>query len=291
VTCQWVDCERAFIAQRYDRIAGLIGLFDWLFFFPPHLRGLAATRLNAKPGDRVLEIGCGTGRNFPHLHKAVGPTGKVYGVDLSTGMLTKARELCTREGWSNVELAHCDALEYIPPEPLDGILFGLSYNTMPHHLAVLRQAWKQLRPGGRIVILDGKVPDGICGTLALPFGLWLMKNTMLGNPFIEPWKDLAALVSEANGQRGDSIVHAHSASEDARERAGDTRPEPGSSARAALVSEANSQRGDAGEVIAGETFGMEQFLFGSWYVCWGTKPAHTAMAEYPLEAEQLIAAE
>src|SRR5262249_3910375 len=177
--------------------------------------------------------------------------------------------------WSNVELAHCDALEYIPPEPLDGILFGLSYNTMPHHLAVLRQAWKQLRPGGRIVILDGKVPDGICGKLALPFGLWLMKNTMLGNPFIQPWKDLAALVSEANGQRGESIVRAHSASVDARERADDTRPEPGSSARAALA----------------EDFAMEQFLFGSWYVCYGSKPLRDPVAAYPLEAEQLIAAE
>jgi ubiquinone/menaquinone biosynthesis C-methylase UbiE len=250
VTSQWADCDRAFIAQRYDRIAGLIGLFDWLFFFPPHLRGLAATRLNAKPGDRVLEIGCGTGRNFPHLRKAVGPTGKVYGVDLSTGMLAKARELCTRESWSNVELTHCDALEYIPPEPLDGILFGLSYNTMPHHLAVLRQAWKQLRPGGRIVILDGKVPDGICGTLALPFGLWLMKNTMLGNPFIKPWQDLAALVSEANG---DSV--------------------------------------QCGDSIESETFAMEEFLFGSWYVCWGSKPLRAPVEAYPLEAEQLIAAE
>src|SRR5438094_9377923 len=45
---------------------------------------------------------------------------------------------------------------------------------------------------------------------------------------------LAALASEASGQRGDSMVRAHSASEDARERAGDTRPERGSSARAAV---------------------------------------------------------
>src|ERR1700730_17152865 len=44
----------------------------------------------------------------------------------------------------------------------------------------------------------------------------------------------AALASEASGQRGNSMVRAHSASQDARERAGDTRPEPGSSARAAL---------------------------------------------------------
>ena len=58
-----------------------------------------------------------------------------------------------------------------------------------------------------------------------------------------PGEVRAPLASEASSQRGHSIVRAHSASEDARERAGDTRPEPGSSARAALASEASSQRG------------------------------------------------
>ena len=234
MTYQWVDCERAFVARRYDRIAGLIGLFDWLFFLPPHLRRRAAARLRLEPGHRVLEIGCGTGRNFPFLREAVGPTGKVYGVDLSSGMLRKARELCRREQWANVELTQCDAAEYIPPEPLDGIVFGLSYNTMPHHLAVLRHALKQLRPGGRIVIMDGKLPSGIGGKLVLPFGLWLMKHTMLGNPFIKPWDDLAALADD---------------------------------------------------------FAMEEFVFGSWYVCWGTKSACAQAHEFPYAGEQLIAAE
>src|SRR5437879_8964898 len=55
----------------------------------------------------------------------------------------------------------------------------------------------------------------------------------------------AALASEASGQRGDSMVRAHSASEDARERADDTRPEPGSSAHAARASEASGQRGNS----------------------------------------------
>src|SRR5215831_20525634 len=63
----------------------------------------------------------------------------------------------------------------------------------------------------------------------------------------------AALASEASGQRGDSIVRAHSASEDARERADDTRPQPGSSARAALASEASDQRGNSFKVRAPDT--------------------------------------
>ena len=109
----------------------------------------------------MLEIGCGTGRNFPYLREAVGPSGRVYGVDLSTGMLAKARALCEQRRWRNVELTHEDAADYIAPEPLDGVMFGLSYNTMPHHLTVLRHAWKQLRPGGRIVIMDAKVPPGL----------------------------------------------------------------------------------------------------------------------------------
>src|SRR5262245_41664150 len=40
---------------------------------------------------------------------------------------------------------------------------------------------------------DGKLPSGLGGKLVLPFSLWLMKRTMLGNPFIKPWNDLAAI--------------------------------------------------------------------------------------------------
>jgi protein-L-isoaspartate O-methyltransferase len=155
VAYQWADCESAFIAARYDRLAGLIGFIDWLFFVPPRLRARAAQRLALQPGDRVLEIGCGTGRHFPYLRAEVGPSGRIYGVDLSAGMLAKARALCERRRWSNVEVTQDDAADYVAPEPLDGVLFGLSYNTLPHHLGVLHHACKQLRPGGRIVIMDG----------------------------------------------------------------------------------------------------------------------------------------
>ena len=193
---RWVDCDREFVARRYDRLAGLIGLIDWLLFVPSRFRRRATERLELRPGDRVLEIGCGTGLNFPFLRDAVGPTGRIYGIDLSSGMLARTRALCERRGWTNVEITQGDAAEYLAPEPLDGVMFGLSYNTMPHHRRVLRQALRQLRPGGRIVIMDSRLPPGPGGRLLLPFSLWLMKATMLGNPLIQPWKELAPLVDD-----------------------------------------------------------------------------------------------
>jgi ubiquinone/menaquinone biosynthesis C-methylase UbiE len=182
----WVDRDRAFVARRYDRLAWLITFFEWLLFVPGRFREQAVATLGLQPGDRVLEIGCGTGRNLPYLRKAVGDTGHVYGVDLSAGMLTRARKLSDRHQWRNVTLVHGDAGDYQAPEPLDGVLFGFSYSTMPHHHAVLLQALAQLRPSGRVCVMDATLPAGAWGRVILPLSVWLMKHTLLGNPYIHP---------------------------------------------------------------------------------------------------------
>jgi ubiquinone/menaquinone biosynthesis C-methylase UbiE len=193
VTYQWVDCDRHTVRQRYDRIAKFIPLFDRLFFLPKDLRRKAVACLRLSRGDSVLEIGCGTGNSFSYLRDAVGPAGHIYGVDISPGMLREARKLRDAKHWHNVQLSERDAADYMAPTPLNGVLLSLSYNTMPHHRSVLRKAWDQLCPGGRLVIMDAKLPPGRGGELVLPFSLWLMKNTMLGNPFIQPWKEVSAL--------------------------------------------------------------------------------------------------
>jgi len=200
VSYEWVDCDQSAVTQRYDQLAGLIPFFERLLFLPRGLRRKAVNRLMLRPGDRVLEVGCGTGRNFPHLYESVGRPGYIYGVDLSAGMLAKADMMRNRQGWNNISLTQGDAADFSAPEPLDGVLFSLSYNTMPHHIEVLRQAWKQLRPGGRLVIMDAKLPPGMGGRLILPFILWLMKVTMLGNPYIRPWEDLKQFAGEVDKQ-------------------------------------------------------------------------------------------
>lgn len=191
---QWVDCDRDFISQRYDRLADIIALFDWLFCIPPGLRRRAVDCLTLRRGDCVLDVGCGSGRNFPFLREAIGSTGRIYGVDLSARMLRKARELGDRHHWTNIHLTEDDVVNYVAPEPLDGVLFSFSYNTMPHHLTVLRRIWQQLRLGGRLVIVDSKLPGGLGGKILLPISLWMMRHTLLGNPYIRPWEHHAELV-------------------------------------------------------------------------------------------------
>lgn len=192
----WPDYDPAFIRRRYNSISSRFVLFEWLFLLPPGIRNQAVSRLALKAGDRVLEVGCGTGRNLPLLYEAVGPSGHIYGVDLSEGMLAEAERVSADAGWQNVTLVHGDAAEYTAPEPVDGILFSLSYATMPHHYEVLRHCWEQLRKGRYVVIMDAQFPSGRLGRFTRPFHpllVWLLKRTVLGNPYIVPCKELAEL--------------------------------------------------------------------------------------------------
>ena len=88
----WVEQRPEFIAQRYDRLAPFYGALEWLYMLPLlGVRQKTVSALRLRPGDPVLEVGCGSGGNFQLLNRAVGPTGTVLGVDLSAGMLARAK--------------------------------------------------------------------------------------------------------------------------------------------------------------------------------------------------------
>jgi ubiquinone/menaquinone biosynthesis C-methylase UbiE len=189
----WIDYDVPFVRRRYNRLARFFVFFEWLFLLPPGIRKRAVSRLELKPGDHVLEIGCGTGRNLAPLVQAVGTKGHVYGVDLSEGMLAEARGLRARAGWQNVTLTRSDAASYRAPVAVNGIIFSLSYAVIPNHREVLSRAWDQLHPGGYLVIMDAKLPSNFLGKLLHPFVIWTSKLTVLGNPDIRPWDELKEL--------------------------------------------------------------------------------------------------
>ena len=122
--------------------------------------------------------------------KAVGPSGAVYGVDYSEGMLAKARERCARHQWSNVHLVRQDAAQMTLPGPVDGVLFSLSYAVMPAPRKALARAWEYLRPGKFAAIMDAKLNGVPLGRfMRLPV-IWVSKASVLGDPDVLPWEDL-----------------------------------------------------------------------------------------------------
>jgi demethylmenaquinone methyltransferase/2-methoxy-6-polyprenyl-1,4-benzoquinol methylase len=176
--------------RRYDRIARTYGTLEplYLVFPPARRRAVAALGLNA--GDTVLEIGAGTGRNFPYLVEAVGPSGTVIGVDASPGMLAEARRLIERNGWSNVELLQQDATQLEVDREVDGVLFSLSYSAMPEPRPALARAWERLRPSSRVVVLDAGLTQGGPWRLIAPIARLLVKYAP-GDAYSDPWSDLA----------------------------------------------------------------------------------------------------
>src|ERR1700750_2723602 len=142
------------ITGQYDRVARFYRAFEPLYLIFPVARRKAVAALGLKSGDTVLEIGAGTGRNFPYLVEAVGPSGSVIGVDASEGMLREASNLVERRGWSNVSLLRQDAAQLQLDPEVDAVLFSLSYSAMPEPRRALASAWGRLRPGARLAVMD-----------------------------------------------------------------------------------------------------------------------------------------
>lgn len=138
------------LSRWYDLVAGST---------EKKYRDWGLQKLSAQPSEKILEIGFGTGHCLVALAKAVGPTGRVLGLDISDGMLSIARErLQQEELHERVDLHLGDAanLTFLEAERLDGIFmsFTLELFDNPEIPRVLQECQRVLRPGGRIAIVS-----------------------------------------------------------------------------------------------------------------------------------------
>ena len=120
----------------------------------------AVTLLNLKRGDLVVDIGCGTGLNFALLQEAIGPEGRIIGVDLTDAMLEQARLRVAKHGWKNVELVQNDATQYEFPTWVDGIISTFALTFVPDCERVILNGCRALAPERRWVVLDMAWPTG-----------------------------------------------------------------------------------------------------------------------------------
>jgi len=127
-------------------------------------RRAAVDALALPPGATVVEVGCGTGANLRALRDAVGPDGRVVGVDAARGMLSLARRRAPRD----VACVLGDAVR--PPicGPVDGVLASFVTGVVGDPRAAVASWWRLLRRGGRLVILEATTSDRPVGRLANP---------------------------------------------------------------------------------------------------------------------------
>ncbi len=124
-----------------------------------------------REGDTVLDLGSGAGFDCFLAARAVGPAGRVIGVDMTPEMLGKARENARRGGYGNVEF-RLGEIEHLPAADgsVDAVLSNCVVNLSPAKEKVFAEAYRVLKPGGRIMISDivlvGDLPEAVAASLA-----------------------------------------------------------------------------------------------------------------------------
>ena len=174
------DRRRDRLVETYRKKAKHYDITSRLYPVPGYPHGAQRLRavqaLGLRAGDSVIDIACGTGLNFPLIEEAIGPGGRIVGVDLTDAMLARAQDRIERNGWSNVSLVHGDVAEFGFPTEVDAILSTYALTQVPECAEVIAHGAAALSRGGRWVVLDVKVPDSTprCNTADLAGVLWLV---------------------------------------------------------------------------------------------------------------------
>jgi len=151
-------------------------------------------RLGLKPGETVLDVGCGTGLSFAMLEEGVGPQGRVIGIDQSPDQLALARTLVERSNLHNVTLLNSPVEDANIPAEADAALISFSHDIMRTPEA-LENMIRSLKRGARIVAVGMRWAPW--WALGVNLRTWRIARQFITTfeGFSRPWSNLDKLVS------------------------------------------------------------------------------------------------
>jgi demethylmenaquinone methyltransferase/2-methoxy-6-polyprenyl-1,4-benzoquinol methylase len=166
--------------------------------YPQRSQRLRAVQsLGLRAGASVIDVACGTGLNFQLIEEAIGPEGRIVGVDLTDAMLGRAQERIKANGWRNISLVQADAADFGFPAGVDAILSTYALTQVPDCAAVIAHGTGALVAGGRWAVLDLKVPDSTPQWLAR-LGTATVRRLAGADEWImhRPWEAIRAAMRE-----------------------------------------------------------------------------------------------
>jgi arsenite methyltransferase len=196
--------------------------------------------IELEPGQTVLDLGSGGGIDVLLSARRVGPTGKVYGLDMTDEMLALARENQQKAGATNVEFLKGEIEQIpLPDHSVDVIISNCVINLSADKGQVLREAFRVLKPGGRFAVSDvvvrGEVPAAVRKSMELWVGCVagalheddyraFLTDAGFESIDVEPWRvyavedarqflteaglDVNALASEVDGKIASAFIRA-----------------------------------------------------------------------------------
>lgn len=156
----FAKADPATVFRLFDRTARTYDLLNDLLSLGLHRlwKRQAVALLQPRPGERIVDLCCGTADLALLLAERVRPHGRVIGVDGSAAALEQARQRAGERPWLPLEFIHADVLT-LPPGAADGVMMAYGLRNLTSAAAGLRVIRRLLRPHGRAVVLDFNRPS------------------------------------------------------------------------------------------------------------------------------------